>query len=109
MPTSVKQLLLFFSLLVLTITTHGQRARSKKEPSFYVFDANWKGTSIESAVYLLVVNQEADTLWRFDTYTMTGPLIKSEHFKDKDGNIAEGRFVFYNSKGTIDSIEYFSN
>ena len=93
---------------MVTTITYSQQSHSK-EPSFYVFDADWKGTSMEKAVYLLVVNQEKDSLWRYDTYNITGPLIKSEHFKDKDGNIADGRFIFYNSRGSIDSVEYFSN
>lgn len=49
------------------------------------------------------------TFWQWDTYHMNGPLVKTERFKDEKGSAAHGRSVIYNSRGSIDSICYYSN
>lgn len=80
-----------------------------QEPAFYVFNEKWESTTVKNGVYLLAVSPMSDTGWQFDTYHMYGPMISSEHYKDKEGKIAHGSFAFYNTKGTRDSIQYFSN
>src|SRR5438445_3247723 len=86
-------------LSLLTIT-----ARSQEKESFYVFDANWKPTKIDSAHFLVHVHQMNDTCWQYDYYNFTGPLIRSERYRDRDGNILHGAVHYYNEKGWSDSI-----
>ncbi len=91
-------------LLTLSIT-----AKSQKEESFYVFDANWKPTKIESAHFLLHTFRVNDTCWQFDFYKFLGPLIKTEQYRDKEGSQINGISRHYNDKGVIDSIGNFQH
>jgi protein TonB len=97
----MKKMPLFF-LLTLSIT-----ARSQEKESFYVFDADWKPTKIESAHFLLHTHQVNDTCWQWDSYNFVGPLIKTEQFRDKGGIELEGISNYYNEQGLIDSIANF--
>jgi periplasmic protein TonB len=83
------------------------KARSQEKESFYVFDANWKPTKIETARFLLHTYPLNDTCWQWDFYNFTGPLIKSEQYRDKDGNEINGVLYHYNAKGFIDSVAHF--
>ena len=83
-------------------------ARSQDEGSLYVFDTNWKPTKIETAHFLLHTHQVNDTCWQFDFYNFVGPLIKSEQYRDKDGNEINGVSHHYNENGYVDSTGYFS-
>ena len=83
-------------------------AKSQDNESFYVFDANWKPTKIESAHFMLHTHMVNDTCWQFDFYNFMGPLIKMERYRDKDGNEINGVSHHYNEKGYLDSIGNFS-
>ncbi len=98
----MKKLPLYF-LVCFTL-----KARSQEKESFYVFDANWKPTKIETAHFLLHTYPLNDTCWQWDFYHFTGPLIKSEQYRDKDGNEINGVSYHYNAKGFIDSVAHFS-
>lgn len=91
-------------LITLSIT-----AKSQKEESLYVFDANWKPTKIESAHFLLHTFRVNDTCWQFDYYNFFGPLIKMEQYRDKEGNQINGVSRHYNEKGLVDSVGNFHN
>jgi protein TonB len=91
-------------LLTLSIT-----AKSQKQESFYVFDADWKATKIETAHFLLHTQRVNDTCWQFDYYNFFGPLIKMEQYRDKEGREINGTSRHYNEKGLVDSIGYFHN
>jgi len=93
----MKKLPLIF-LLVLSMA-----AKSQDEGSLYVFDANWKPTKIETAKFVLHTFQVSDSCWQWDYYNFIGPLIKTEQYRDKDGNVMEGVSRHYNKKGEIDS------
>jgi periplasmic protein TonB len=93
----------FFLLLCFTLT-----ARSQEKESFYVFDANWKPTKIETARFFLHTYLLNDTCWQWDFYNFVGPLIKTEQYRDKDGNEINGVSYHYNEKGFIDSMAHFS-
>jgi periplasmic protein TonB len=93
-----------FLLLCFTL-----KARSQENESFYVFDANWKPTKIESARFFLHTYPVNDTCWQWDFYNFTGPLIKSEQYRDKEGKEISGVCYHYNTKGFIDSSAHFSD
>jgi len=92
-----------FLLLCLTLT-----ARSQGKDLFYVFDANWKTTKIKTARYFLHTYPLNDTCWQWDYYNMFGPLVKTEQYRDKEGNEMSGVSYYYNAKGFIDSMAHFS-
>jgi protein TonB len=91
-------------LLALSIT-----AKSQKDESFYVFDADWNATKIETAHFLLHTHRINDTCWQFDFYNFLGPLIKMERYRDKEGTVINGISRHYNKKGLIDSTGNFHN
>ncbi|MFT3825537.1 MAG: TonB family protein [Chitinophagaceae bacterium] len=106
MTPALRLLLLPVILLALTQHVYSQK---KKEEFFYAYDENWKGTTLEHAVYIEHVQKFSDTCWQWDTYNLWGPMIKSEQYKDKEGSIPHGRFAFYNESGRIDSLTRFRN
>jgi protein TonB len=105
--TPLKLLLTSF-LLANTVLSYCQ-LNKKTEETFYAFDVNWQGAPIEKAVYFARCKKINDTCWQWDTYHMYGPLIKTERFKDEKGSTAHGRFIIYNSIGSVDSICNYSN
>jgi len=96
---------LIIFLIAISPVIHAQESTDK----LYVFDANWKGTDVQHAQYLLRIKKISDSTWQWDTYNILGPLIKTELFKDPDGNVAEGQVYFYNASGSIDSIHNYKN
>ena len=75
----MKILPLVFMLILAT------NARSQEKESFYVFNADWKATKIDSAHFLLHVHQVNDSCWQWDYYHFIGPLLKTEQYLDKEG------------------------
>jgi protein TonB len=84
-------------------------ARSQKEESFYVFDADWKPTKVKHAVYLLRIHQVNDTCWQWDYYNNLGPLIKVQRFRDQQGKLLHGLSYYYDAHGKIDSTGLYRN
>lgn len=93
--------------LVLLITI-SITAKAQDNEFFYVFDANWKPTKIESARFMLHTHMVNDTCWQFDFYNFMGPLIKMEQYRDKDGAEINGISRHYNKKGLLDSTGQFN-
>jgi protein TonB len=75
--------------------------------SFYVFDADWKPTKMDSAHYFLHVHKLNETRWQWDFYNFMGPLVKTVQFLDHDGKIPDGTLHAYNEQGKLDSITIF--
>jgi periplasmic protein TonB len=96
-------------LTLLLLLSLSLTAKSQKEESFYVFDANWKATQIEAAHFLLHTHRINDTCWQFDYYNFLGPLIKMERYRDKEGNTINGVSHHYNANGFMDSTGNFHN
>jgi protein TonB len=96
-------------LLLAGTTGYGQSRKKAPEESFYALNEDWKGTTIDKARYILRELKFNDTCYQWDTYYVSGPLIKSAVSKDDKGQIGNGRFVFYNEKGRADSIGYYVN
>ncbi len=78
-------------------------ARSQEHESYYVFNADWKPSKIDSAHYLLHVHYVNDTCWQWDYYNFFGPMLKSEQYADKNGQHLNGITRIYNGKGLLDS------
>ena len=90
-------------LLIFAMT-----ASAQEKGSLYVFDADWKPTKIQTAHFLLHTYQVNDTCWQWDFYNFVGPLIKTERYRDKEGNEINGVCYHYNEQGYIDSMSTFS-
>jgi len=98
------KILPLFLLVLLGLTI-----RAQEKEAFYVFDADWKPTKIESAHFLLHTHQVNDTCWQWDYYNFIGPLIKTERYLDKDGKKLNGVCNHYNEKGALDSTAMYRN
>lgn len=99
------------NLLLLFFYVWHVNGQEKIKPGevFYLLDQNFSGTTAEKAKYLLHSVKKSDTCWQFDTYTMLGPMVSSEHFKDDKATVLHGEAVYFNAKGTRDSICHFFN
>lgn len=93
--------------LILTLFLCCAFAQAQQNESFYVFDANWKPTKMDSAQFMLHIYQMNDTCWHWDYYHYIGPLVKTEQYVDKDGNDLNGVSNYYNEHGDIDSTTMF--
>ncbi len=78
--------------------------RSQEKESFYVFDANWKPTKMETAEYFLHQHQVNDSCWQWDFYNFMGPLVRTEQSGDKDGQVKNGVCYYFDKKGNNDSM-----
>ncbi|PWT71231.1 MAG: hypothetical protein C5B59_18475 [Bacteroidetes bacterium] len=92
---------------LLSLMVFSTVAKSQDTDSYYVFDKHWKPTEVNSARYFLHIHQFNDTCWQWDYYNYTGPLIKTERYKDKDGKIRHGYSRHYDVKGLLDSVSYY--
>lgn len=92
-----------FILVVLAVT-----ASAQEKDSFYLLDAGWHPTpNRDSAKYFIRIKELADTSWQWDYYNMTGPLMRSEQFRDKGGQLQEGTSYYYDHTGRLDSTMQF--
>jgi protein TonB len=89
--------------LLFLLLTFSLSAIAQSKEFFYVFDGNWKPTKLDSAHFLLHVHEVNDTCWQWDYYHIAGPLVKTEQYRDKDGNELDGSSRFYNERGWLDS------
>ena len=103
----MKKIVLLSTCIVFSILSFAQKI--KKEDKFYMLDENFKGTTQQQAKYFIRVANLNDTCWQFDTYNITGPLISTEQYKDEQGKVMHGQSVYFNKKGTRDSILHFAN
>lgn len=67
------------------------------------------GTNAEKAKYLVHSIKKSDTSWLFDTYNMYGPMISSAMFRYTNADTLHGETVYFNKKGTRDSIGHYFN
>lgn len=91
-------------LSLITLLCMFLGASSQKNESFYVFNADWKPTKIDSAHYLLHIHRIDDTCWQWDYYNFTGPMLRSEQYDNKDGGELNGIKRLYHANGLMDSI-----
>jgi len=97
-------------LLSLTNVLLGiSQKKTKSQEAFYMLDENFKGTTEQKAIYFMHSLKKNDTCWQFDTYNLYGPLISSEHYKDDKAKTLHGEAVYFNGKGTRDSIAHYNN
>ena len=96
----------YLPLILLTIISF--KAKAQDNESFYVFDADWKPTKLETAHFFLHTHRVNDTCWQYDFYNFMGPLLKVEQYRDKDATEINGVSHHYNEQGYVDSVGYFS-
>lgn len=99
----MKPILLAFCILSCFMSV------AQPKESYFVFDQNWKGTTIDSAKFLLRTMKLNDTTYQWDYYNFTGPLIKSEQTRDKDGHVLSGNVYYYDAEGFVDSLGEYNN
>lgn len=100
----------YFILLVTIFFTGTVLAQRKPKPkeTFYAFDKNWNTVGdVSKGTYFVRITQWGDTLFKWDTYNMFGPLISVEYFKDKEAKTLHGESRYFNAKGKLDSIANF--
>lgn len=90
-----------FPLILLLLTA--MRAGAQEKESFYVFDADWRPTKVDSARYFLRIHQVNDSCWQWDYYHFSGPLVKTEQFRDEKGKKMNGINRYYKDNGSLDS------
>jgi len=101
--------LIILSLIsVLSISAQCQKNKKEVE-SFYVFDKDWKGTTIEKAVYMIYVLQKNDTTWQWNYYNYLGPLLYIETYRSDKSEIPHGYHAYFAKNGKIDSSGYYWN
>jgi periplasmic protein TonB len=91
-------------LLLLQANSFGQSKKPKE--TYYAFDENWKAVQLDKAKYLTYVLNYSDTMYEWNNYNFSGPLLNIETYKDKDAIIPHGYFAWYDEKGRIDSNGY---
>jgi len=102
------QKILTILVLIVPLCCCAQNS-NKTADKFFMLDENFKGTSLGNARFFIRVAKQNDSCWQFDTYNITGPLISREQYKDEQGNVMHGQSVYFNKKGTRDSIIHFVN
>jgi periplasmic protein TonB len=99
-----------FKLTCLAVLlTLGTSAFTQSGESISLLDKNRNPSKERKAAFLLRQKKISDTAWQWDTYNFKGPLIKTETFKDREGTIPHGRFVFYRPSGHLDSITNYKD
>lgn len=96
-------------IYLLVVTGAIAQANEKVADKFYMLDANFNGTTQQNALYFIRVAKLNDHSWQFDTYNINGPMISTERYKDEKGQVLHGQCVYFNKKGTRDSIINFTD
>lgn len=94
-------------LLLSGFHLYAQKGRGKV--ILYVFDENWKGCRPEDAKYLLHQEKLSDTTYELRYYNYEGPMLTMETYKDENGKIPHGEFIYYGENGQMDSSGYCVN
>ena len=81
--------------------------RSQENNSYYVFNSEWKPTSVDSMKYLLHIHKISDTCWQWDYYNSFGPLLRTEQYRNHDGEEMDGICNHYNESGYLDSTSVY--
>ncbi len=102
---SMKPILTTLFAFFLSVTI----AKAQSKDSYYLFDSKWNSTTADSARYVLRVFSQNDTCWQYDFYNITGPLVYTEQYRDKKGEILHGAVRFYNKDGRLDSMGVYRN
>lgn len=95
--------------LLCSLLLAAAQKRTKPEEAFFLLDEKMNSTNIEKAKYLVHSTKKNDTCWLFDTYNMYGPIISSAMFRDTNADTLHGETVYFNKKGTRDSIGHYFN
>jgi periplasmic protein TonB len=94
-------------LILLLLSTLTIPAIAQQKEFFYVFDANWKPTKLDSAHFFVHVHQVNDSCWQSDYYHFSGSLIKAEQYRNRERNELDGLSYHYNERGWLDSTSTY--
>lgn len=93
----------FIASLFLCSSVFAQKNKPK-ELGFLLFDKDGNAVkSLERADMYDALTQVNDTTFVMKQYKKNGPMEWQQTFKDKDCTIPNGRFVWYDKNGNIDS------
>jgi protein TonB len=77
---------------------------------YFAYDRNWNTlNSLDTATYFARAKKINDTCWEVLNYSISGPMISKEVYKDEANKIAHGTWVFYKRNGYMDSVCNFQN
>ena len=103
----MKALLLSFILLAAQFV-FAQKIK-KDNIQFFIFDENWKASTMEKAKYFSALERLSDTAYEMKTYNFAGPIISIETYRDAEATTLHGRFVHYNTNGRMDTLGFTTN
>ncbi len=98
---------LFIIIFFTAVAAAAQRKKDKE--SYYVYDSAWKPCQPENAKFLGYLVELDDTTYRWNFYNYKGLLMSVETYRDKDAQIPNGYFAWYDTHGIIDSSGYSAN
>ena len=106
MRFSVISMILPLSAISFSYSVSAQKTKDQ----YFLFDASFKATEVNKAVYFMRLKMINDTAYQWDTYHIMGPMIRSVTTRDKEGLIGHGETYFYKpGLGTIDSVHNYYN
>ena len=92
-------------LLALAGLCHAQAYKNEK---LIYLDADGQKTREKNAVVLKQLIKFDDTLYQINLYNINGPMFRSFHANDPDGNVLTGEYLSYDAGGSLDSVgSYF--
>lgn len=98
-----------FAFLLLINPFSFALAQDNKE-GFNIFKSDWSpAKNYNKAVYLKHVVKENDTTYVCRYYTLKGPMIKQETYRDESNKIPNGLFLWYNNEGKLDTMGQMYN
>jgi protein TonB len=94
-----------FVLLVWSVAVHAQPYQ-QEQLSF--LDSKGKQTKEKNAVVLQQIVRLGDTVWKTNTYSARGPLLRSVQRRTSDENAPfHGDYITYGPDGWADTVGYF--
>jgi len=101
--------ILMIILFLLPLPALLAQKNKKAEPSYYVFNEKEEPCKLEEARYIGILEKLEDTVYQWQYYSFSGPLIRVETYKDQEMSIPNGYFAFFDSNGIIDSSGFTFN
>lgn len=93
-------------IVLLLLLIAGMKGYSQINPLdyFVTLDKDMNPVNNQKkARFFIHVFKNSEGLWQFDHYHFSGPLMRTESFKDEEMTLPHGFFAYYNEKGILDS------
>lgn len=79
-------------------------AKVDAQERFYAYKEDWSNTTdLKVASFFRQVIKVNDTTYVSRYYNMYGPMLRLETYRDEKLTVPNGRFIWYNEKGVVDS------